>query len=727
MAWPLSLFSCAEDVNQPEASTSSTKSPKAHTSVVQSPLLSLLQHFESPGLNLPPSNRIGDPKLKQREIQPLRLWDLWKWGAFAAVKATHVLGAVVSHNVYGPPKKSWGIEMSILSSIMRDTSRHSHLTDVTTLRLLMSIGGLVPVPSDAMVTPVTFRVRKRHLRGILADFDAAEDGSRELSGEWIVGKRTWQRLQHEWKSSKKAKLKACGAKQHSSKRKERVVLYLHGGAYYLFSPATHRLITIPLSKALDARLFAVDYRLAPETRFPGPLHDAVSTYFRMIDDLHIAPENIIVAGDSAGGGLALGLMMYLRDNDYPLPGGGILLSPWVDLTMSCDSWESNAQYDIVPMPSPGDHMNPVACYLGEHMEKYLTHPYASPLFGDFTGLPPLLIQSGDAEVLRDEVTLLAHKATLAGVEIRHELYEDMVHVFQSFPFLEAANLAFISARHFVRDYLCRGDRARTHRSLEGKAEAELEQEIDNDKARVVQGDGTETGAGREEMGEADTSDDSDATLPLASESNADTDVESDGSTTPEDEPSWFSPVSWPSSLPSDDSSAVTKSPKSSHKCLSTKSSPRRHSNAALYPDTPISPSSPSSIKRRTSYQNLSHHGSSHTSYFTSKDPSTANAAGPPPTFLNRSGYLASTMAMSSTDCPAPRPSIRRSHSSHPDITTLCQHWAEAGPANQTMTIKPPSQDGASTNGTTSPTSTMSGRRRSRAVSSTSARKYFLGG
>ena len=94
--------------------------------------------------------------------------------------------------------------------------------------------------------------------------------------------------------------------------------------------------------------------------------------------------------------------------------------------MSCDSWESNAQFDIVPMPQPGDHMNPIACYLGEHMEKYLTHPYASPLFGDLKGLPPLLIQGGDSEVLRDEITLLAHKATLSGVKVRHELYEDAV-------------------------------------------------------------------------------------------------------------------------------------------------------------------------------------------------------------------------------------------------------------------------------------------------------------
>jgi acetyl esterase/lipase len=94
--------------------------------------------------------------------------------------------------------------------------------------------------------------------------------------------------------------------------------------------------------------------------------------------------------------------------------------------MSCDSWDLNAPFDVVPVPAPDDHLNPVGLYLGEDIEKYLTHPYASPLFGDFKGLPPLLIQAGDAEVLRDEITLLAHKASLAGVEVVHELYEDCV-------------------------------------------------------------------------------------------------------------------------------------------------------------------------------------------------------------------------------------------------------------------------------------------------------------
>ena len=94
--------------------------------------------------------------------------------------------------------------------------------------------------------------------------------------------------------------------------------------------------------------------------------------------------------------------------------------------MSCESWDDNAKYDVLSKPIQGGLLDPITCYLGEHMEKYLTHPYASPLFGSFSRLPPMLIQAGDAEVLRDEITLLAYKASLAGVKVRHELYEDAV-------------------------------------------------------------------------------------------------------------------------------------------------------------------------------------------------------------------------------------------------------------------------------------------------------------
>ena len=134
----------------------------------------------------------------------------------------------------------------------------------------MSLGGLVPLPSDALVTPVTFRVRRRNLRGILAKYDAQEDGSRELSGEWVVGKKLWQRLQADWKRDQKS---PSIVEKIKDRQKERVLLYLHGGewnviaftsmtdrnpyagAYYLSSAAAQRLLSIPLSKYTDSRVF----------------------------------------------------------------------------------------------------------------------------------------------------------------------------------------------------------------------------------------------------------------------------------------------------------------------------------------------------------------------------------------------------------------------------------------------------------------------------------------
>ncbi|KAI0778726.1 Alpha/Beta hydrolase protein [Trametes elegans] len=640
-----------------------------------------LKHFECPGVPPPPSSRVGDPKLKQRESQPLRLWHWWKFGTFAAVKATTLAADVVSHHLWGPPRKSWGIEMTLLSSIMRGVSRYSHLTDIDTIRMLMSIGGLVPVPSDALVTPVTFSVRRRRLRGILENFDAVEDGTRELCGEWVVGKKTWHRLQAEWRARKEGKITG------KPKRKERVILYLHGGAYYMFSAATHRLITIPLAKYLDARLFAVDYRLAPETRFPGPLHDAVSAYFRLVDDLHVPPENIVVAGDSAGGGLTLALLMYLRDNDYPLPSGAILMSPWVDLTMSCESWESNEQFDIVPRPQPGDHLNPVACYLGEHMERYLTHPYASPLFGDFKGLPPLLVQAGEVEVLRDEITLLAHKATLAGVEVRHELYEDMVHVFQSLPFLDAAKHAYMSCHDFIWRFLPQ-HQSHTPQSLE-TAEKGLEDEIDTDAARVVRGDGTETGAGRESISQQQPDG--------AGERNRDSYRRRRHSVSPtptlhDDEPSWDSKYLSSSSEDEGDfeGGALRRSRSGSYAPSSpapTASSPVRR---------PSLPKRPSLARLRSTFSviadaaSVSASDSLHpASGPLSHVPASPGAAGedPLPLPVRRRTRMAS-LSMTSSSEVLPEPTIRRSQCSHPDITSLCKQWASSGPANQTTTYKP---------------------------------------
>ncbi|KAI0274800.1 Alpha/Beta hydrolase protein [Gloeopeniophorella convolvens] len=639
LPWPLSHLATQLAAPVPAVTPASTVRPSS--------IASLLRHYETPGVP-PPSSRV-DPLLPQKGGHVMGLRDLFALSGLVALKATEVASDVVSHHLWGPRKKSWSLPMTILAGIMRDAGRHSNLVNIATIRMFLGLGGLVPLPPDALVTPVTFRVRKRGLRGILAEFDQFEDGTRELSGEWVVTKRLWQRLQAEWKASQP---KPHGDHPSAAPRKhhnERIILYLHGGAYYLFSPATHRAITVPLSKFADARVFAVAYRLAPETRFPGPLHDAVSTYFRLLDDLHIPPSNILFAGDSAGGALCLALLMYLRDNNYPLPAGAILMSPWVDLTRSCDSWDSNAPYDIVPIPSNGDHLDPVACYLGPHMERYLTHPYASPLFGDFKGLPPMLIQAGDSEVLRDEITLLAHKATLAGVQVMHELYEDAVHVFQAFPFLEATQHAFLSCRAFVRHEFALAQ-PQGSRPLDDNAEAELAHEIDNERAHLVRGDGQDK---------------------PSSEGKASDDSEQSGSDATDED-------SDEASLSGDDSPSRT--PGADHYTQSVSTPRGRGFTPDKSDSSQHSPStSPLRSRRVQSHYNLEY------AHFASP----SRRAQRPSLSRAHSGVLTPRHLRMTTlsSAPVPSPSIRSS-SSHPDISSLCDQWGSTGPANVTLTYKP---------------------------------------
>jgi monoterpene epsilon-lactone hydrolase len=206
----------------------------------------------------------------------------------------------------------------------------------------------------------------------------------------------------------------------------RVLLYLHGGAYQIGSPVSLRHLVALLSGAARARALSLEYRLAPEHPFPAAVDDAVAAYRWLLGE-GTDPATIAVAGDSAGGGLALGTLVALRDAGEPMPAAAVLLSPWTDLALTGESLRTRAAVDI--MLKPGSMHQTVAVYLAGEDPR---HPYASPLYADLRGLPPLLIQVGDAEVILDDSTRVAARAREAGVDVTLEVWDEMPHVFHAF-------------------------------------------------------------------------------------------------------------------------------------------------------------------------------------------------------------------------------------------------------------------------------------------------------
>jgi monoterpene epsilon-lactone hydrolase len=205
---------------------------------------------------------------------------------------------------------------------------------------------------------------------------------------------------------------------------QRVVLYLHGGSYCLGSLDTHRGLAATIAGAAQARALLIEYRLAPEHRFPAAVLDARAAYDWLLDQ-GIRPNQIALVGDSAGGGLVLALLASLSDAGRPLPIAGVCLSPWADLSLSGRSWTTNARRELVLSAAIMRQMGQL--YLGD--ADPLT-PLASPLYADLTGLPPLLIQVGGDEALLSDAEEVAARAKAAGVEVELEVWPGMFHVWQ---------------------------------------------------------------------------------------------------------------------------------------------------------------------------------------------------------------------------------------------------------------------------------------------------------
>jgi len=225
----------------------------------------------------------------------------------------------------------------------------------------------------------------------------------------------------------------------------RILFYLHGGGYVIGTVEGYRELVLRLAKAAGARALVVDYRLAPEHPFPAAVDDAVAAY-RGLLAAGANPRHIAIAGDSAGGGLALATLVALRDAGDPLPAAGVTLSPWVDLEGLGESMTSKAAVDPMIVRDPLFKM--ARLYLGGADPRT---PLAAPLYADLTGLPALLIQVGTAEMLLDDATRIATRAEAAGVDVRLSIYEDLIHVWHMFPLLDAAKQAVAEIGQFIRD------------------------------------------------------------------------------------------------------------------------------------------------------------------------------------------------------------------------------------------------------------------------------------
>jgi acetyl esterase/lipase len=204
------------------------------------------------------------------------------------------------------------------------------------------------------------------------------------------------------------------------------LVHLHGGGYAVGSPASSRDFAVRLSRATRRRVLVVDYRLAPEHPFPAALEDSVAAYCSVLDR-GTPPGSIGLVGESSGGGLVLATLLALRERGVPLPAAAVCMSPWTDLALTGSSM--TARVDRDPLVSPGLLKMMADAYLaGQPTDA----PLASPLYGDFTGLPPILVQTGTEEILFDDSVRFAERAQVAGVDVTLDIWDGMIHTWQLF-------------------------------------------------------------------------------------------------------------------------------------------------------------------------------------------------------------------------------------------------------------------------------------------------------
>lgn len=319
--------------------------------------------------------QVRESGVQVRAARPreLALWAALVCAYLAVVTFFRVL---VGRVFKGPRHPGWGFRYEVAASVMRTVQQHATRFPPSELRKYT-------LPT---LVPLLLRRQLKHMRTSFAGLYAEQFAPRAFAARGTL-------------------------------------LYFHGGGYIVGSPATHRELIARIAAVTGMRTIAVAYRKAPEYPYPAPIDDCELAYRTLLEE-GVAPSDIVLAGDSAGGGLVLSVLLRARDAGLPLPSAAVLLSPWVDLSRQGESVRNNAQYDYL---SPESLDYAVEHYLQGHEHGH-GHPHVSHLQAELHGLPPLLVLTGTAELFYSENLAFVARARQHGVTVEHHVEQGMVHV-----------------------------------------------------------------------------------------------------------------------------------------------------------------------------------------------------------------------------------------------------------------------------------------------------------
>ena len=299
--------------------------------------------------------------------------------------------------------------------------------------------------SEARLDPA-MRVLKALHSANVPETLSVEELQKQRKNQEILGNLTAPMAGMLWESCAIDGIPAAWMRLERPHKKKHVILYCHGGGYTSGNLGYSKVLASKLTQCTGFDVLAFEYRLAPEFPYPAALDDA-ETVWNHLMLLGYGARDIVIAGDSAGGNLALALCHRLKQTGRMLPGAMLLMSPWADMTCSGKSYTQRGDFD--PMLTL-DYLYAVRrAYAGEND---LEVPMLSPLFGDFTDFPPTLIQVGSHEILHSDSERLCQRMKEAGVSCRLEVWEDMWHVFQMFPLKKSAQ-AMDCMAHFLLEEL----------------------------------------------------------------------------------------------------------------------------------------------------------------------------------------------------------------------------------------------------------------------------------